>query len=68
LSDGLVLVGVSAYWQMVFMGAVIVVAVLLNTLQYGRRRRPAAKKPASDKDSKTPAVTGTSTGTGSTES
>lgn len=53
LSDGLVLVGVSAYWQMVFMGAVIVVAVLLNTLQYGRRRRPAAKKPASDKDSKT---------------
>lgn len=43
LSDGLVIVGVSAYWQMVFMGAVIVVAVLLNTLQYGRRRKaPAA--------------------------
>jgi erythritol transport system permease protein len=43
LSDGLVIVGVSAYWQTVFMGAVIVVAVLLNTLQYGRRRRaPAA--------------------------
>ncbi|QTX04967.1 ABC transporter permease [Agromyces archimandritae] len=42
LSDGLVIVGVSAYWQMVFMGAVIVVAVLLNTLQYGRRKRPAA--------------------------
>lgn len=49
LSDGLVIVGVSAYWQMVFMGAVIVVAVLLNTLQYGRRRRPgaAATPPAS---------------------
>ncbi len=49
LADGLVIVGVSAYWQMVFMGAVIVVAVLLNTLQYGRRRRPAptAKKTAS---------------------
>lgn len=46
LSDGLVIVGVSAYWQMVFMGAVIVVAVLLNTLQYGRRRRPAATPPA----------------------
>ena len=45
LSDGLVIVGVSAYWQMVFMGAVIVVAVLLNTLQYGRRRRPAATTP-----------------------
>jgi erythritol transport system permease protein len=37
LSDGLVIVGVSAYWQMVFMGVVIVVAVLLNGLQYGRR-------------------------------
>ncbi|SLN03179.1 Ribose ABC transport system, permease protein RbsC (TC 3.A.1.2.1) [Corynebacterium xerosis] len=36
LSDGLVLIGVSAYWQTVFVGAVIVVAVLLNTLQYGR--------------------------------
>ena len=48
LADGLVIVGVSAYWQMVFMGAVIVVAVLLNTLQYGRRRRPAApSNPAS---------------------
>ncbi|WP_353807885.1 ABC transporter permease [Agromyces sp. SYSU T00194] len=45
LADGLVIVGVSAYWQMVFMGAVIVVAVLLNTLQYGRRRRPAAPTP-----------------------
>ena len=44
LSDGLVIVGVSAYWQMVFIGAVIVVAVLLNTLQYGRRRRPAKKE------------------------
>jgi erythritol transport system permease protein len=43
LSDGLVIVGVSAYWQMVFMGAVIVVAVLLNTLQYGRRPRAAAQ-------------------------
>ena len=33
LSDGLVLVGVSAYWQMVFMGAVIVVAVLAEHQQ-----------------------------------
>ncbi|MGM7668989.1 ABC transporter permease [Microbacterium sp. A93] len=46
LSDGLVIVGVSAYWQMVFIGAVIVIAVLLNTLQYGRRRKPAATSPA----------------------
>lgn len=42
LSDGLVIIGVSAYWQMVFIGAVIVIAVLLNTLQYGRRRKPAS--------------------------
>ncbi len=39
LSDGLVIIGVSAYWQTVFTGAVIVLAVLLNTLQYGKRSR-----------------------------
>jgi erythritol transport system permease protein len=40
LSDGLVIIGVSAYWQTVFTGAVIVLAVLLNAVQYrGRRRR-----------------------------
>jgi erythritol transport system permease protein len=39
LSDGLVIVGVSAYWQTVFTGAVIVLAVLLNSIQYGSRRR-----------------------------
>lgn len=47
LSDGLVIVGVSAYWQMIFMGAVIVIAVLLNTLQYGRRRRVTPTTPPS---------------------
>ncbi len=30
LSDGLVIIGVSSYWQTVFTGAVIVLAVLLN--------------------------------------
>ncbi|MEI4488285.1 ABC transporter permease [Frigidibacter sp. MR17.14] len=39
LSDGLVIIGVSAYWQTVFTGAVIVLAVLLNSLQYGRSER-----------------------------
>ena len=51
LSDGLVLIGVSAYWQTVFVGAVIVVAVLLNTLQYGRpggSKRRARRKPGTD--------------------
>lgn len=39
LSDGLVIVGVSAYWQTVFTGAVIVFAVLLNSIQYRPRKR-----------------------------
>jgi erythritol transport system permease protein len=41
LSDGLVIVGVSAYWQTVFTGAVIILAVLLNAIQYRGRRRGA---------------------------
>ncbi len=50
LSDGLVIIGVSSYWQTVFTGAVIVLAVLLNSLQYGRggrRRVVGAGKPSS---------------------
>jgi erythritol transport system permease protein len=38
-------VGVSEYWQMVFKGAVIVLAVLLNAIQYKGKNRtqvPAA--------------------------
>jgi len=48
LSDGLVIVGVSAYWQTVFMGAVIVAAVLLNAVQYrgGRKKGRRAEPPA----------------------
>jgi len=37
LSDGLVIIGVSSYWQTVFTGAVIVLAVMLNSIQYGGR-------------------------------
>ena len=37
LSDGLVIIGVSSYWQTVFTGAVIILAVLLNSIQYGGR-------------------------------
>lgn len=49
LSDGLVIVGVSSYWQTVFTGAVIVLAVLLNSIQYRRRlpRSVAAPVPPS---------------------
>lgn len=39
LADGLVIIGVSAYWQTVFTGAVIVLAVLMNSIQYGSRLR-----------------------------
>ncbi|UKY54174.1 ABC transporter permease [Streptomyces inhibens] len=42
LADGLIIVGVSEYWQMVFKGAVIVLAVVLNAIQY-RARKPRAK-------------------------
>ena len=43
LSDGLVIIGISSYWQTVFTGAVIVLAVLLNAVKYkGRRKRPVA--------------------------
>jgi len=43
LSDGLVIIGISSYWQTVFTGAVIVLAVLLNSVQYTAK----AKKPTS---------------------
>ena len=42
LSDGLVIIGVSSYWQTVFTGAVIVFAVLLNSIQYAHRPKRAA--------------------------
>ena len=41
LSDGLVIIGISSYWQTVFTGAVIVAAVLLNAVQYRRRVKPS---------------------------
>ncbi len=43
LSDGLVIIGISAYWQTVFTGAVIVLAVLLNAVQYRRRVKPSGQ-------------------------
>lgn len=42
LSDGLVIIGVSSYWQTVFTGAVIVLAVLLNSIQYKPRAKAAS--------------------------
>lgn len=39
LGAGLVIIGVSSYWQTVFTGAVIVLAVMLNSIQYGGKAR-----------------------------
>ncbi|TLU72222.1 ABC transporter permease [Lichenicoccus roseus] len=44
LSDGLVIIGISSYWQTVFTGAVIVLAVLLNAVQYQRRPKAVPGK------------------------
>lgn len=41
LGTGLVITGVSSYWQTVFTGAVIVLAVLLNSINYGGNGRSA---------------------------
>ncbi|MEO9517114.1 MAG: ABC transporter permease [Paracoccaceae bacterium] len=38
LSAGLVIIGVSVYWQTVFTGSVIVLAVLLNSINYGSKQ------------------------------
>lgn len=42
LSDGLVIIGISSYWQTVFTGAVIVLAVLLNSIQYTSKGKKTA--------------------------
>ena len=44
LADGLVIIGVSAYWQMVFTGSVIVLAVMLNNVQYKNKKKIASKQ------------------------
>lgn len=59
LSDGLVIIGISSYWQTVFTGAVIVLAVLLNAVQYRRRSKlPASTggQPTSQKRGKAEAA------------
>ncbi|WP_235476344.1 MULTISPECIES: ABC transporter permease [unclassified Frigoribacterium] len=60
LSDGLVIIGVSSYWQTVFTGAVIVLAVLLNAVQYkGKPKRPRGG--GRDRDSAAPSTPSPST-------
>ncbi|MEX1058144.1 MAG: ABC transporter permease, partial [Natronospirillum sp.] len=38
LGSGLVIIGVSSYWQTVFTGAVIILAVMLNSIHYQPKR------------------------------
>lgn len=52
LADGLVIVGVSAYWQMVFTGSVIVFAVMLNNIQYSAKNKSSKKLETKQIDSK----------------
>ncbi|GED23850.1 ABC transporter permease [Halomonas halmophila] len=52
LSDGLVIIGVSSYWQTVFTGAVIVLAVLLNSIQYSGRKPSSTSSGGQDSSSK----------------
>jgi erythritol transport system permease protein len=47
LSDGLVIIGISSYWQTVATGTVIVLAVLLNAVQYRRRVKLPGAVPSS---------------------
>ncbi|QDP96658.1 ABC transporter permease [Microlunatus elymi] len=58
LSDGLVIIGVSEYWQMVFKGAVIVLAVMLNAVDYRSRRPKNAKDEAGSSTSQALAAAG----------
>lgn len=46
LGDGLVIIGVSEYWQMVFKGAVIVLAVMLNAIEVKSKRSSKKKEAA----------------------
>ena len=43
LGSGLVIIGVSSYWQTVFTGAVIILAVMLNSLNYQAKKKSKAK-------------------------
>lgn len=61
LSDGLVIVGVSEYWQMVFKGAVIVLAVMLNAVEYKSKKAPVASVPPAPSNSASPVSAGIGT-------
>jgi erythritol transport system permease protein len=44
LADGLILLGVSQFWQIVIKGIVIVLAVILDQMRQSQARRAAARR------------------------
>lgn len=58
LSDGLVLINVSAFWQMVIKGAVIVLAVILDQAQQRIERNRSAVLAVENKKTGAPATAG----------
>jgi erythritol transport system permease protein len=69
LSDGLVMVGVSTFWQIVIKGAVIVLAVMLDQGQQRFQRRGAAVAATVEAEHAphdSPGTTGSTTGSTST--
>jgi erythritol transport system permease protein len=54
LADGLVICGVSTFWQIVIKGAVIVLAVILDQSQQRIQRRGAAAAAAAQVADSTP--------------
>jgi len=55
LSDGLVIVGVSTFWQILIKGAVIILAVMLDQAQQRIKRSKNAALAAANKSSGPPA-------------
>jgi erythritol transport system permease protein len=49
LGDGLVIVGVSSFWQMVIQGSVIILAVALDEAQQGAKKKQKQVKAAAEK-------------------
>ncbi len=59
LANGLVIVGVSPFWQQVITGAVIILAVAVDRIQQIAQNRGAARRAAAEVRAKAPTAAGT---------
>ncbi|OIJ26083.1 sugar ABC transporter permease [Nocardioides luteus] len=59
LANGLVIVGVSPFWQQVITGAVIILAVAVDRIQQIAQNRAAARRAAAEVRAKTPTTAST---------